>query len=320
MKAENLIVFSQIIDLIKEKKRFLITSHVYPDGDAIGSVIGLLRALKLLEKEVYPYIPDKIPNQFLKLPGVEQIKDKWDRQEVDIAFVVDASNLERIGEAVKVLPPLIINIDHHPDNTLFGDINLVVPTASSTSEIIFNLVKGLKIDKEVATVLYYGLISDTGGFMYNNTSKESFKVASEMTEIGINPGEIAGKLFYSIPYDLMRIYIDILKNTEIDKEARLAWSVIPIEIMETKIFQNNTSSLLDMMLKIAEVDTIALFKEHKDKFRVSLRSKNTDVGSIARTLGGGGHKGAAAFDLPKSENSDIQDTIRKIRNLLGGRF
>jgi phosphoesterase RecJ-like protein len=320
MKAEDLTVFSQITDLIREKKRFFITSHVYPDGDAIGSVIGLSRVLKLLGKEVYPYIADKIPEQFLKLPGVEQVRDKWGGEEVDIAFVVDASNLERTGEVVKVLPHFIINIDHHPDNTLFGNINLVLPTASSTSEIIFNLVKGIKIDKEVATLLYYGLISDTGGFMYNNTSRESFKVASEMAEIGINPGEIAMKLFYSIPHDLMRIYIDILKNTEVDKETRLAWSIIPIEIMENSIFQNNTSSLLDMMLRIAEVDTIALFKEHKDKFRVSLRSKNADVGLVAHILGGGGHKGAAAFDLPKSGNNTILDTIKRIKNLLGGRI
>ncbi|MGB9682066.1 MAG: DHH family phosphoesterase [bacterium] len=319
MKAEDLATIAQINKIIKEKRRFLVTSHIYPDGDAIGSVVGLSRALVLLGKEVYPYISDRIPDQFLKLPGATEIKNKWEGIEADIAFVLDASNLERIGDAYKVLPSTIVNIDHHPDNTFFGSINLVIPSSSSTSEVIFNLVKDLSLDKDIATVLYYGLISDTGGFMYNNTTKETFDIASKIVDVGILPGDIAMRLLYSIPYELMCIYIDILKEIKIDKESRLAWGFIPLEIMEDKIFQNNTSSLLDMILRISEVDTIALVKEHKDKFRVSLRSKDADVGSIARLLGGGGHRGAAAFDLPKSSKDIIIETIEKIKNLLGGR-
>jgi len=318
MKAEDLVSISKIVEIIKEKRSFLVTSHIYPDGDAIGSVVGLSKAITLLGKKSYPYISDRIPEQFLKLPGATEIKNRWEGTEIDVAFVLDASNLERIGDVYKVLPSIVINIDHHPDNTYFGNINLVIPTSSSTSEVVFNLVNNLVTDREVATALYYGLISDTGGFMYNNTTNETFEAAAKMIEAGVSAGEVAMELFYSIPYELMSIYIDILKNIKIDKVSRLAWGLIPLEIMEDKIFQNNTSTLLDMILRISEVDTIVLIKEHKDKFRASLRSKNADVGSIARLLGGGGHRGAAAFDLPKSDDIIIE-TIEKIKNLLGGR-
>lgn len=318
MKAEYIPKYLKIIKLIQEKKSFLIVSHIYPDGDAIGSSLGLLNALTNLDKKAIVYIADRIPRQFSSLRGIELIKTKYDGEKVDVTFVLDSSNIQRLGEAGNFVSRPLVNIDHHPDNSLFGDINLVVPTASSTSEIVFNLLKSLPIDKEVVFPLYYGLLSDTGGFMYNNTNEETFKTVLSMIKYGIPTGEIAYKLFYSIPYETMRIYIDILKDIHIDKEARLVWCVIPLRYMESEAFQNNTSPLLDMLLKIEEADVVILFKEHKDKYRVSLRSKERDIGSIARILGGGGHRNASAFDLLDKQESAVIETVNRIKSLLGG--
>ncbi|HHV80722.1 TPA: bifunctional oligoribonuclease/PAP phosphatase NrnA [bacterium] len=318
MKAEYIPNQSKIIKLIQEKKSFLIVSHVYPDGDAIGSVLGISNALISLDKKVVAYIADRIPRQFSSLPGIDLVRTKYNVEETDATFVLDASNIERLGEAGNFISGSIINIDHHPDNSLFGDVNLVIPTASSTSEIVFNLLKYFPLNKEAVSALYYGLLSDTGGFMYNNTGEGTFKTALDMIRYGVSAGEIAYKVFYSIPYATMKIYIDVLKDIHIDKEVNLVWCILPLEVMESEAFQDNTSPLLDMLLKIEEAGTIVLFKEHKDKYRVSLRSKSKDVGAIARALGGGGHRSASAFDLLNKQESAIIDTLNKIKTLLGG--
>lgn len=320
MKAEYIVEYTKIDRLIQEKDRFLIVSHIYPDGDAIGSVLGLLNLLVKLGKTVSAYIADRIPKQFQYLPNVDLIKTTLDKKpEVEVTFILDSSNIERVGLASRFISSPMVNIDHHPDNSLFADINLVDPNASSTSEIVFNLLKNFPLDRCIVSSLYYGLLSDTGGFMYGNTNEQTFKTALEMLRYGVSPGEMAYKLFYSIPYDNMKLYIEIARNIRIDMDSKIAWCIVPLEIMESDNFQNNTSPLLDLLLRIEEADTVILFKEHKDKYRVSLRSKTKDVGSVARALGGGGHRGASAFDLFDKEKSAILDTVNKIKILLGGK-
>ncbi|MCX7795677.1 MAG: DHH family phosphoesterase [bacterium] len=321
MKAEYIAECTKIIRLIKEKNKFLIVSHIYPDGDAIGSVLGLLSLLIKLGKTASAYIADRIPRQFQHLPNIELIKTTLDKNlEVEVTFILDSSNIERIGLASRFISPLMVNIDHHPDNSLFADINLVDSSASSTSEIVFNLLKSFPLDRDIVSSLYYGLLSDTGGFMYGNTNQQTFKTALEMLRYGISPGEIAYKVFYSIPYDTMKLYIEIASSVKIDRETKIAWCIVPLEIMESDNFQNNTSPLLDILLRVEEADTVILFKEHKDKYRVSLRSKTRDVGSVARILGGGGHRGASAFDLLNKEESAILETVERIKTLLGGKL
>ncbi|MGC8972362.1 MAG: DHH family phosphoesterase [bacterium] len=319
MKAEYIVEYTKITKLIEDKDKFLIVSHIYPDGDAIGSTLGFLNTLTRLGKTVYAYIADRIPRQFQNLPNVELIKTNFDKKlDVEVTFILDASNIDRIGSAVKVISSPLVNIDHHPDNSLFADINLVIPSASSTSEIVFDLLKYFPLDKETVSILYYGLLSDTGGFMYSNTNDSTFRTAQEMVKYGVSPGEIAYRLFYSIPYDTMRLYMEIFSTTKVDRDSKIAWCIVPLDIMESDTFQNNTSPLLDMLLRIEEADTVILFKEHKDKYRVSLRSKTRDVGAVARALGGGGHRGASAFDLLKKDETTIITTVNKIKALLGG--
>lgn len=319
MKAEYIVEYAKITRLIQERNSFLIVSHIYPDGDAIGSVLGLLNLFLKLGKIASAYIADRIPRQFQHIPNVELIKNTLDdKPEVDVTFILDSSNIERIGSASRFVSSPMVNIDHHPDNSQFADINLVDANASSTSEIVFNLIKSFQLDRDIVSPLYYGLLSDTGGFMYGNTNKKTFNTALEMLEYGISPGEIAYKVFYSVPYDTMKLYIEIAGNAKLDREAKIAWCIVPLEIMESDNFQNNTSPLLDLLLRVEEADTVILFKEHKDKYRVSLRSKTRDVGSIARVLGGGGHRGASAFDLLDKREVAILDTVNKIKTLLGG--
>jgi len=321
MKAEYIAEYTKIIRLIEDKNSFLIVSHIYPDGDAIGSTLGLLNTLLKLGKTAYAYIADRIPKQFQSLPSIEYIKTNLEkRPEVEVTFVLDSSNIDRIGQAGRFISSPLVNIDHHPDNTLFADINLVIPNASSTSEIVFDLLKYFPLNRDIVSTLYYGLLSDTGGFMYGNTNESTFRAALEMLKYGISPGEIAYRLFYSISYDTMKFYTEIIRGMEIDRDSKIAWCIIPLEIMESEAFQNNTSPLLDMLLRIEEADTVILFKEHRDKYRVSLRSKTKDVGTVARALGGGGHRGASAFDLLDKKDSAITDTVERIKALLGGKL
>ncbi|MDD5594334.1 MAG: DHH family phosphoesterase, partial [Candidatus Margulisbacteria bacterium] len=174
----------EIKSALKNVRSAIIATHVDPDGDAIGSMLALGMVLEQLKIEVFYYSHDSVPKIYRFLAGAEKIKREiTDFHHFDAAFVVDSSDISRIGDRIdlKKLAPKIINIDHHPDNTRFGDINCVMKT-SSVAEQIYDMVKFLKIklDKKIADCLYTSIITDTGNFRYDNTTAKTFLIAAEL--------------------------------------------------------------------------------------------------------------------------------------------
>jgi phosphoesterase RecJ-like protein len=187
--------FARLKNLLKNASSAIVAAHVDPDGDAIGSMLALGMVLEQLGLAVTLYCADQVPRIYRFLPGVERIKRSVPgRQRFDLGFVIDSSDISRIGEGLDLRQQasFIINIDHHPDNTKFGDVNYLT-RASSVAEQIYDLANFLKarIDKRLADCLYAAMITDTGNFRYENTNVKTFLIAAELLKAGVNTHEIS---------------------------------------------------------------------------------------------------------------------------------
>jgi phosphoesterase RecJ-like protein len=181
-------MLSQVVELIESKRRFAITSHVRPDGDALGSSLGLYWLLRALDKEAEVIMRDGVPAAYRKLPGADEVRvtPSVDRP-YDAVFVIECSDVTRPGLG-RLEEQLVVNIDHHSTTSLFGRINWIDSTASAVGEMVYNLCKaiGVRVTREIAECVYTALITDTGSFHYSNTSERTFKVASELVRAGVN--------------------------------------------------------------------------------------------------------------------------------------
>src|SRR3712207_2879728 len=218
-------MLSQVVDLIVAKERFAITSHVRPDGDALGSSLGLFWLLRALDKEPEVVMRDAVPHAYRKLPGADLVRvtPRLDRP-YDAVFVIECSDVSRPG-----LPglgeQLVVNIDHHSTTSLFGTINWIDSTASAVGEMVYNLCKaiGVRVTREIAECVYTALITDTGSFHYSNTTERTFKVASELVRAGVKPAKLAQAVFGSYPWSKIELTSRVLSTVRRDPSGRVAW-------------------------------------------------------------------------------------------------
>src|SRR5919205_298261 len=196
----------QVVGLIESKRRFAITSHIRPDGDSLGSSLGLYWLLRALDKEVEVIMRDDVPHAYAKLPGSEAVRvtPRVDRP-YDAVFVIECSDITRPG-LLDLEKQLVVNIDHHSTTALFGTINWIDSTASAVGEMIYNLCKalGVRVTKEIATCVYTALLTDTGSFHFSNTTERTFKIASELVRRGVEPAAVSQALFYSYPFSKVK--------------------------------------------------------------------------------------------------------------------
>src|ERR671938_1311526 len=217
-------MLSQVVELIESKRRFAITSHIRPDGDSLGSSLGLYWLLRALEKDVEVIMRDAVPHAYQKLPGSELVRvtPRIDRQ-YDAVFVIECSDITRPG-LVDLERQFVVNIDHHSTTALFGDINWIDSTASAVGEMIYNLCKalGVRVTREIAECVYTALITDTGSFHYSNTSERTFKVASELVRAGVKPAKTAEAIFASYQWPKIELMGAVLSTARRDETGRVA--------------------------------------------------------------------------------------------------
>src|SRR6266513_2254758 len=192
-------MLSQVVELIENKDRFAITSHVRPDGDSLGSSIGLYWLLRALDIDVEVIMRDSAPHSYQKLPGADTIRvtPSVDRP-YDAVFVIECSDIDRPGLS-DLEQQFVVNIDHYSTTELFGAINWIDPTASAVGEMIYNLCKatGVRVTEDIAEGVYTALLTDTGSFHYSNTTERTFKIASELVRTGVKPAKTAEAIFGS---------------------------------------------------------------------------------------------------------------------------
>jgi bifunctional oligoribonuclease and PAP phosphatase NrnA len=300
---------------LRSHERFLLTAHEGPDGDALGSLLGMHQLLQKLGKDSVMFLAAKefpLPIEYRFLPLEEVFHEPpADMADRTVVFL-DCGNIDRmpvdfLTEGTKP----ILNIDHHHDNTRFGDVNLVLSTASCTAEIVYDIahLMDVPIDAEMAMPLYVGLITDTGKFMYENTNAHTHRVAAELIEAGVNVDDTYRRLYENVPIEKLRLVARALESVERHCGNRLVTSYITAaDYAATGAGEEMTEGVIDHLRSIEGTKVAAVVRDLGNRGRaarkVSLRSSegDVDVSAIARKQGGGGHKRAAGFstddDLP----------------------
>ena len=302
-----------IIKTIKSSDHLLLASHSEPDGDAVGSLLALGLALGKLKIKATLYNPSPIPAVYRFLPSVERIVRHMKKANTyDVALILDCGDLARIGDASDTVSriPVIINIDHHVSNTRFGDIQLIDTTACATSEIVCRLIKALNvsIDKDIATSIYTGILTDTGSFRFSNTNEAAFAISKEMTEWGVDPYKVAQQVFGTYSLGRIKLLNLALDSIEISDNGKLSIMTVTRSMLEeTGTQAEDLDGMINYARRIEDVKVAALIQEQKNgsvessnfrRYHVSLRSDSTvDVAAIASSFGGGGHTSAAGFQI-----------------------
>ena len=310
-------MLSQVVELIEKRDRFAITSHIRPDGDSLGSSLGLYWLLRALEKDVEVIMRDAAPHAYWQLPGADSIRvtPAVDRA-YDAVFVIECSDIDRPGLA-NLDKQFVVNIDHHSTTELFGTVNWIDSTASAVGEMIYNLAKatGVRVSKEIAECVYTALLTDTGSFHYSNTTERTFKIASELVRTGVRPAKTAEAIFGSYQWPKIELLSQVLSTAKRDQTGHIAWMRQTLEMQEqTHASEEDADGFVNYPLAVGEVEASALFKEcAPGVYRTSLRSKgDVNVARIAEQFGGGGHRNAAGCTL----KGDLEEIEQKLVPLL----
>jgi bifunctional oligoribonuclease and PAP phosphatase NrnA len=315
---------------LRARDRFLLTAHEGPDGDALGSLLGMHQLLTQLGKDSVMFLgakefPLPIEYRFLPLEEVfhEPPADMADRTVV----FLDCGNIDRMPvDFLTEGGNDIINIDHHHDNTRFGNFNLVDVNASCTAEIVYDLAVlfGATITKEIASALYVGLITDTGKFMYENTSAHTHRIAADLVEAGVDIDDTYRRLYEHVPIEKLRLVARALEGIQIHCGGRLVISSITAaDYAATGAGEEMTEGVIDHLRSIDGTKVAAVVRDLGERGRaarkVSLRSSegDVDVSAIARENGGGGHKRAAGFSTDLELEALVEFLCGEVVSQLG---
>jgi phosphoesterase RecJ-like protein len=312
-----------VADAIRSHDRFLLVTHENPDGDALGSILALKLALDELGKDSVMYLYGDAPlpaeYSFMELDELRRrLPDDW-RERVLIA--VDCANESRLGPEPEPLDgaPLVLNIDHHHDNTRFGAVNLVVATASSTGEVLRDLFHelGVELTPELAEALYIAVVTDTGRFQYSNTTAKSLRLAAELVEAGADIHQIFRDVYETVQFAKLKLLARALERAQIYDGGRLVVShLLRTDFTDIGAAETYSEGIIDFLRAVEGADMAALIREPPRSDgparRVSLRASNDelDVSAIARKSGGGGHPQAAGFSSDATVE-EITDFIRR---------
>lgn len=323
-KKRRTAILRRIAEEVRSKDCFLIGNHVNPEGDAIGSVLALGLVLKGLGKRVQVLSQDPTPEVFSFLPGAEEIRHQAPKNvPFDVAFALDCGDKTRLGEEFGQVKEIgkIINIDHHVSNRHFGDINLVDPAASSTAEIIFDLLRHIpvKLTPGVAENIYTAILTDTGSFHYSNTSPKTFSVARSCLLAGVNPWKVAEKVYESQPLPRLRLLPLVLATLEVDGDGRIPYVIVTQKSMEEAgASVALTEDFINFPRSLKGSEVALLFREiSAEKYRVSMRSRgNVDVARIAEEFQGGGHPQAAGCTVEGSLSEVKGKVLERVKAAL----
>lgn len=295
----------EIARKILNSNRIGISFHQSPDGDAMGSALALLNALRYLKKDAYIVSRDIIADnlEFLSLGKEVDGNTTFPKNGTDLVVVVDCGNFERISADLSFYRGFLINVDHHISNDKYGDLNYVDTKAASTGEIIFSLIENLSIlfDKEteilknIGTCLYTTIVTDTGSFRHSNVTERTHEIASKLIAVGVNNTEIYKNLFDNRKMKKLNLMGYAFEHARLHLNGKVIVVGLSEEVLKSyECEQEDTSDIIGNLLSVKDVEVAILLKETSDGTKASLRSKNNfDVRSIAENFGGGGHIKAA---------------------------
>lgn len=296
---------------IEAAERIMVCAHIRPDGDAVGSVAGLGLALIEAGKAVQMVLADGVPSALRFIPGSDQIVNQPEG-EFDLVIAVDCGSPDRIGRALAEDTPVHINLDHHPDNTQFGEINLVDPEAVSATEILTGLFPewGLELNQEIASALLAGLITDTIGFKTGNMRPGALRMAADLFEAGANLPELYHKGVAEKTFPAARYMGAGL--AKLSRENGLVWTSLSLADRKSANYPGrDDADLVNILSAIDSAEVAVMFVEqHNQEVKISWRTRDReiDVSEVAHLFGGGGHRAAAGATV-SGELNEVQNEV-----------
>lgn len=306
---------SEVIKLILSRNKFLVLSHTHPDGDSIGSQLAFASVLRELGKDVLVANQDPIPDKYLFLSGADGVVTSIPTDYTcDALIVLDTASLKRLGSILDRLPVkdvVVVNIDHHISNDRFGHIVFVRPERSSTSEIVFELIKAMDVPltPERAEQLYTGIVTDTGSFRHPNTTFDTFFTGASLVKSGADPSRIASALYSANSVSRMRLLGLVLSSIDVVQDV-CCLTLTREMVRLSGASMDESEDFVDFPLSLKGVSVGLLFREQGDgQIRISFRAKQEmDVDEIARVFGGGGHESAAGCVI----SGELEDVKKKV--------
>jgi phosphoesterase RecJ-like protein len=298
---------SRAIELICESRSFYVGSHIRPDGDALGSLLGLSLALGKRGRKVAALVADPVPANYRFLPGADRVRRKRPAWRADVGIVVDCDGIDRLGPLAPAFAalPRLIDIDHHQTDQLFGEVQIVDPRAAATAEIVYRLLRRMAFpfDAEVATCLYAAILTDTGRFCFGNTTASALRVAGDLVRAGADPTEVARRIYEERSAAATHLLGLALSRLSSELGAQVVSSTLTRDdFAATGAAPGDTEGIIDHLRAIGGPRVALLFVQpNREGVRVSLRSDGSvDVSEIALRFGGGGHMMAAGCTVPGS--------------------
>jgi phosphoesterase RecJ-like protein len=317
----------QIVDAIRDRQRFVISSHSRPDGDSIGSSLAMAFALMALGKQVVVVHSDPAPGPLMQFPGVPRIRIAPEVPSefagFEAAIIMECGDLARTGVA-GLDRMFVINIDHHPGNSGYGNLQWFDPTAAACGEMVFDLVDalGVPLTVEIATHVYLAILTDTGSFHYSSISPRTFDICSQTLQAGVDPVRVARDVYDSNNMGRLKLFGAVLSAMQIDTAGRVAIVYLDHEMARAAGgTYEDTEGLINLPLTVKEILAVVFFKQIEgEEYRVSMRSKgDIDIGAIAKEFGGGGHKNAAGCTVSGPIDALQKMFIAKIEGAIDGR-
>jgi bifunctional oligoribonuclease and PAP phosphatase NrnA len=290
---------------LAQAQSVFLSTHEGTDGDDLGSLLAMRLVLERMGKQVHSMVKGGVPHSLRFLPGSAHVKDGFENRPYDMIITFGCNVIARTGfEQLEGHPAQKINFDHHPDNRMFADINIVEPKTAAVAELVFYFFESnpdVTIDRDIATALLTGIFTDTGGFQHSNTSPEVYEVAAQLLKRGARIDSISKETFRSQRPQALRAWAKALENTRFDPVKKMVFSVMTEDDMHEAQAQDEDLSGFVQILNHVPQGRFALFlRQDGDNVRGSLRSephKNIDVSRIAKHFGGGGHKYASGFKI-----------------------
>lgn len=320
-------IIQRILDGIRESERICVVGHVRPDGDCIGSQIGLALALKNQGKKVVCWNQDPMPKKLAFLDPDKLLQRPEKGREFDCVIATDCASFERLGTIAACIGDrkLFINIDHHASNTRYADINWIAARAPSTGELIFRLLRAANwaITREIADCLFTAISTDTGSFQYPSTRPATYYVAGKLVDRGADLAKICNEVYQSYPLSRVRLLRHVFNHFRLTHDDQIAYFWLKkADFARTGAEQDDAEGLIDHIRAIEPVVVACVFEEAEPELtRVSLRSKSekVDVNEIAKLFGGGGHKAAAGARIPGKPMTVQRQVINAIRKALNSK-
>lgn len=311
-------VLEEAARAISEADEIALACHVGPDGDALGSMLGLALAAANAGKKVVASFgsPHVIPTSLDFLPTDLIVAPEHFPERPGLMVVLDAGSADRLAELGSNASDAgtVVVIDHHVTNEGFGDIAVIDPTAAATGELVYRILKILdwKVTPEIALCLHTALVTDTGRFSYSNTTARTLRIAADLVEAGAEPSIVGQHVYEEEPFGYLKAVAIATGRVELDAERKVVYTWIGNDdLAEAGIDWGDTENLIDLIRLAVEADTAVLAKVHDDgRVKVSLRSRGgTDVGALAASMGGGGHRLASGFTV---DDGEVDAVLRNV--------